>query len=184
MLQAVTPNAPCKVCGKAFIRFSSFESAEEVRAFLDYEAMTGFLYWRAGRGRRIGGKRAGFAMADGYWAVMLKRRRIGAHILVWAWNHGRWPEGVIDHIDHDRGNNRIENLRDVSPSINSQNRSGPEKFNKSGYLGVTARPDGKFEAKIHAGGKDFYLGRYATAHEAHTVYQAAKKLHHPGVSKC
>lgn len=105
---------------------------------------------------------------DGY----TKGRALGvdllAHRVIWAIHNDEWPSGEIDHIDGDPTNNRIENLRDVSSSVNGQNvrRS---KRNSSGRTGVSFNKlQGKWVAYIQTGGKYTYLGQF-------TSFEAAVK---------
>lgn len=58
---------------------------------------------------------------DGYVIIKVKGKQFKAHRIVWLLNHGKFPIGVIDHINRCRTDNRIENLRDVSQSINNKN---------------------------------------------------------------
>ena len=111
---------------------------------------------------------------------MIDEREYSAHRLAWLYVHGAWPTGQIDHINGDRGDNRISNLRDVTPALNTQNQRRAARSNKSsGLLGVTANR-GRWLAQISIGGKSRNLGRYATPEEAHAVYVAAKRVLHAG----
>ena len=85
---------------------------------------------------------------------------------------GSWPSGQIDHIDGNKLNNAIHNLRDVPQSINMQNRYLQRK--KSGLpQGVRVRRDGKFVCSIQ-------IGIYETPAEAGDAYMKAKLLLHSG----
>jgi hypothetical protein len=82
------------------------------------------------------------------------------HRLAWFYVHGKWPIGVIDHIDLNKSNNRIKNLRDTSKSGNEHNR-GVRKDNKSGYKGVFwSSRERKWKAAIKANGKKIHLGTF------------------------
>lgn len=65
-----------------------------------------------------------------------------AHRLIWLYVYGVWPTGEIDHIDQDRSNNRIDNLRDVSKRVNLRNKP-KYKSNRSGVTGVNSLKSGK-----------------------------------------
>ena len=58
------------------------------------------------------------------------------HQLIWIWHYGYVPEGVIDHKDQDKLNNRYQNLRDVSTTCNNRN-IGLRESNTAGIVGVS-----------------------------------------------
>jgi hypothetical protein len=81
--------------------------------------------------------KAGSIDKDGYWQVKLLGRNYRVHRVVWKIINGDIPEGMtIDHIDGNKANNLISNLRVVSNKINSRNR-GVQSNNKTGVVGVT-----------------------------------------------
>jgi hypothetical protein len=95
--------------------------------------------------------------------------------------YGKWPEHVIDHIDGNKLNNRIANLRDVRLAENSQNRIRANRTAKStGVLGVTLTRSGTFRAQLRLSGEVFYLGQYKSPEEAHQVYLQRKREMHKG----
>lgn len=96
-----------------------------------------------------------------------------AHQLAWLLSHDEWPPRNIDHIDMDRANNRLSNLRLATPSQNGANR-GRQKNNSSGLKGVAWNKGAKrWRAQIKANGKRRHLGYFDTAEEAHAAYQEA-----------
>jgi hypothetical protein len=101
------------------------------------------------------------------------------HRIVWAMHHGSEPQGQIDHINGDRTDNRIENLRCVTNGVNSQNLRRAKSHNSLGLLGVVACRD-KFHARITTDGRKTHLGSFATADAAHAAYIAAKRVMHEG----
>jgi hypothetical protein len=83
-----------------------------------------------------------------------------AHRVIFLWMTGRWPFGVIDHIDHDRTNNKWENLRDISAEENARNKA-LRSDNRSGQTGV--RKSGtSWIAQIG----DEYLGSFESFEDA------------------
>jgi uncharacterized protein involved in copper resistance len=85
------------------------------------------------------------------------------------------PDAVIDHINGDRGDNRIENLRDVSIANNLSNQKRPNAGGASGLLGVHLRKDnGKYSAYIKFNRKRTCLGSFNTAEEAGRAYSEAR----------
>ena len=100
-----------------------------------------------------------------------------AHSLVWFYFNGTWPTKVIDHINGDTLDNRIENLRDVSHQQNSWNLQKAKCNSKSGYLGVDWKPDRKkWRAQIRINGAKKLLGYFDAVEDASAAYQDAKNL--------
>lgn len=153
---------------------------ERLRELFDYDESSGLLYWRAKTNRRtVVGSVAGCADGRGYVKVGVDGCKLQAHRVVWAYCTGAWPEREIDHIDGDRSNNRIANLRDVSASVNRQNQRSPQKRNKVGLLGVS-RKRNRFRSAIEIDGAHVALGSYATKEQAHAAYLEAKRKLHQG----
>lgn len=90
------------------------------------------------------------------------------------------PKEQIDHINGNRMDNRIANLRCVSASVNQQNQRRPHRTNSTGYLGVVPVRRGQFRAQIWVSGAAKNLGTFDTPQEAHAVYLHAKRLRHEG----
>jgi hypothetical protein len=127
--------------------------------------------------KTLAGTVAGY-INEGYVNVVVDKRTMRAHRVAWALYYGKYPDDYVDHIDGNRANNRIANLRDVSKAENCQNQRTAQYGNPTGLLGVHPRPGYKFQAVISVGGKNKYLGTYATAGEAHEAYlQAKRQLH-------
>jgi hypothetical protein len=104
-----------------------------------YDPATGLLTWLA-RGdprfdNKMVGKAAGSVRPDGYVAVGFGGKSYLAHRLIWRLVHGEWPEFEVDHINGDKADNRIENLRACTTAENRRNM--PVRKNKtSRYVGV------------------------------------------------
>jgi hypothetical protein len=153
------------------------------RAWLRYEAATGKLYWlQSPRFNVPAGVEARGHGSTKYGRIGFGGRYYHAHNLVWLIVRGEWPAGVIDHINGDKTDNRVENLRDVTPAMNSQNRRQPTRANTTGFLGVTwsgskIKP---YCAQITINGRTQAIGNFATGEEAHKAYVARKRQVHPG----
>ena len=154
-------------------------NAAEVRALLAYDPETGHLTWRVKPSRRVhAGTRAGGHYCRGYEVVSIKRRRYQAHRLIWLVVHGRWPRDVIDHVNGDRADNRLSNLRECSHAENMQNIS-KQPGKSSQFLGVCyiARR-GYWVASITTNGRRTRLGIFSDEAAAYAAYCEAKRKHH------
>ena len=96
--------------------------------------------------------------------------------------HGEWPRFDVDHLNGIRSDNRIENLRDVSPATNAQNERRARITNgSSGLLGVSRSSNGRrWVAGIVLNGQRQHIGTYDTPEEAQTAYLSAKRIMHDG----
>lgn len=153
-------------------------TVEQLRATLSINSDTGEVLRKTDnkRGWRIGDV-AGNVNHAGYRQIQVLGARYAAHRLVWYYFKGEWPSNDIDHINGDRDDNRLENLRDVTGQANRQNLRNPVSGNKSGFLGVSKNGK-KWRAHIKTAGKTTYLGTFDSAELAHAEYVAAKRIHH------
>jgi hypothetical protein len=96
--------------------------------------------------------------------------------------YGKWPEGEIDHINGNKADNRICNLRDVDRSTNQQNAKKAQSNNKSaGLLGVSLHKSrNKFRAQITYDKKRHHIGYFDTAELAYAAYLSEKRRRHAG----
>lgn len=155
-------------------------SIERFREFLAYCPQTGVITWRKSFGRKIrAGVIAGSLTARGYVRVRLDGKRYSGHRLGWFLFYGEWPSGQIDHKDGNQSNNRIDNLRDASGSVNAQNQRSAHANNKLGVLGVR-RNHSRFQAAIKLNGRAIHVGTFDTAEAAQAAYLAAKRRLHQG----
>lgn len=150
---------------------------ERLHELLKYNAETGLFTWvKVRRGCRIGGV-AGCRMKSGYIIIRLDDELFYAHRLVWLYVHGKWPIDQLDHIDGNRANNKLSNLREVSNLENAQNIRGPKSKNRSGFLGVR-KENSKWLAEIKVNYKPIRIGLFATPEEAHEAYILTKRRLH------
>lgn len=146
---------------------------QELKKHINYNPETGVF-------TRVNSTRWDFAGGDtgtGYKRISIKGKTYKAHRLAWLYVTGNMPDGVIDHINGIRDDNRFCNLREVTTKQNAQNMKSARRDNKSGYLGVNVEGS-KFSASIKVDGKKKYLGSYPTPEQAHEAYiQAKRQLH-------
>lgn len=156
---------------------STDTTSERVRELFDYDPETGLFTARTAKGNRLT-KFSGYLRPDGYVDLMVDGAKYRAHRIAWLHVFGKWPEGVIDHIDRNRSNNRLANLRDVTPAYNMHNseRSGT----RGGKAGIERRPSGRFRVKLSVGGKQYTVGTFDSEKEAADAYFSAKYKLHPG----
>lgn len=106
---------------------------------------------------------------DGYIRVRILGKEYRAHRIIWEMLRGPIPEGyLVDHIDGDVYNNKIENLRLATRQQNNANSLG-----KNGLLpkGVTKNPSGKYRARATIMGVTYSLGTFNTVEEASRAVQ-------------
>jgi hypothetical protein len=143
---------------------------EEVKELFDYK--DGELYWKKPLNSTVrkrqyyaSGDKAGKQHSAGYIQITYQSKLYLAHRLIFLWHHGHLPR-VLDHIDGDKHNNKIENLRAATHSENQFNRK-MNSNNKSGYKGVTWNNEcKKWQAVVSYQKKHFYLGMYKDIEDA------------------
>jgi hypothetical protein len=146
---------------------------------ISYDPLTGAFTWKVSRPGCKAGSLAGSVGLHGYLTIRLGRKQIRAHRLAWFLAYGAWPTGEIDHINCNRLDNRLENLRVVDRAGNSQNRRSAHKDSSHGFLGAAWNPQHKrWQAKIVANKVRHHLGYFDTAEAAHEAYMAAKRRLH------
>ncbi|MCK5236051.1 MAG: HNH endonuclease [Deltaproteobacteria bacterium] len=148
---------------------------ERLKEILDYNSETGIFVWIKLSGRRasIGDIAGSFHDGTGYIRIGIDGKNNQAHRLAWLYVYGDLPLGQIDHINHIRTDNRIENLRAVSSQENSRN-CVMRSANTSGFTGVYwSRQRNKWKAQIMIDGKCIYLGSFTTISEAITARSSA-----------
>lgn len=111
---------------------------------------------------------------SGYLAGKLGGRGYRAHRVIYALHHGKWPDGEIDHINGVRDDNRVSNLRDVTPSENMRNQPLPSN-NTSGRLGVSwIEGKKRWRAYISMSRRQVHLGYFTNKDDAIEAREAAE----------
>jgi hypothetical protein len=143
---------------------------------LSYDGLTGEFISLKKRNKLMSKKPFGSLSEHGYWKIGADGHQYYAHRLAWFYVHGAWPKGVIDHIDRNRLNNKIENLRDVTQVENGFNKDTKNPLNKScGLIGVHYhRQQKKWCAQIKHLQRKIYLGLHETPEIAQAAYLEAK----------
>jgi hypothetical protein len=144
----------------------------ELHSLFDYK--DGVLTWKQGRKN---GRVAGSLKPTGYTVVEINNNNIMAHRLVWMMHNGSF-EGFIDHIDGNRSNNKIENLRLATVLQNSWNRKNNSN-NRTGVKGVhQIKATNKYQARICIGNKRLVLGSFEDLELAELVVMEARDKYH------
>jgi hypothetical protein len=162
-----------------------------LRALLVYEKDTGRLYWRrrpvewfkpnslgqmaaANAWNRRYAEQEAFTSTNGggYRNGCVLRVNLKAHRVAWAIHHGRWPSEV-DHLNGDKTDNRLDNLREVTRQINSCNRSR-RSDNSSGAVGVDFYQGRTWRARLHTQGREVVIGYFDTMESAVAARKAAQ----------
>jgi hypothetical protein len=135
----------------------------------------GVLFRKKSLSKGKADKPIGWKENNGYWATNVYGVRYRVHRLVWQFHYGDCP-AILDHIDGNKDNNAIENLRLATKSQNNANR-GAVRTNKLGLKGVCL--DGKkYKSSIKVNGRSQHIGYYDNPLDAHIAYcQKAKELH-------
>jgi len=149
---------------------------EEVKQAFNYA--DGALTWAIRPANRVHiGDKAGFLDNQGYLRVRFKGKLWSVHQLVYLMFHGFVPE-MIDHIDQDKTNNSIENLRSVTRAQNRYNCKA-RRNSVSGVKNVHwHKPSGKYAVKIKANGITHHLGAFADLEFAELLAVEARDKFH------
>ena len=109
---------------------------QKLKELFNYNPETGIFTRKTNVSQcKVGGV-AGSDNGTGGIRMRASGKQYYAHQLAWLYIYGEWPINEIDHINHDRKDNRITNLRHVTHSDNQRNQIKARSNNKCGYLGV------------------------------------------------
>jgi hypothetical protein len=145
-----------------------------VRPIHHFKSTRGMNIWNA----RFPNMIAGCIDSKGYLGVTIDGKLYRSHRIIWKYHNGFDNLTEIDHIDNDRLNNRIENLREANRYQNNYNVK-KHKDNSTGFKGVSYfKSTDKYRAQIKFQKKYFHLGYYNTPEQAYDAYCAASIKHH------
>lgn len=163
-----------------------------LRELIAYDPTTGAMTWQVRAQKWFSTKRscsrwnsiyAGTkalhtAHKDGYRHGEVLGMSCLAHRAAWALSHGEWPD-CIDHINGDRSDNRLANLRSVSKAENARNM-GLSRHSTTGVIGISLR-GARWIARIRSGGRLIQIGTFDSLTEASEARRQAQIEHgfHP-----
>lgn len=159
-------------------KFGEVLTQERLKHFLEYDENTGEFKWKFNRRGLFAGDIAGSVSKDsGYICIRVDKRLYRAHRLAWLYVYGKWPDDCIDHINHNRQDNRICNLREATKQDNQQNLS-MNSANKSGVTGVSFyKAYGKWAAEISVKNEKIFLGYFSKLSDAAKARKNAELLY-------
>jgi HNH endonuclease/AP2 domain len=158
-------------------------SQDKLKEILDYDPSTGIFIWKISASPRSAiGSAAGFVHHTGYHLIKINKKQYPAHRLAWVYMYGSFPVDYIDHINGNKTDNRIVNLRNATNRENQQNQKRHRDGKKAGVYFDTRRK--KWIAIIQINRKRIYIGSFPTESDAHPAYlEAALNLKTEETSK-
>lgn len=154
---------------------------ELIKSKVSYDPATGVFTRLVSSTRKDKiGKPAGTIATNGYVYINIGKKLYSAHRLALALTYGKEPSGHVDHINRNRADNRLVNLREcpTKQKGNAQN-SSLRSDNTSGFVGVHWFPrTSSWQAYINADGKRKHLGYFKDLEAAKNAYALAKRKQH------
>ena len=144
-----------------------------------FNYLNGGLYYTLPIAKRTKvGDRFGWIRSDGYRQGSINSKSYFEHRLIWLYHYGEWPKDQLDHINGNRSDNRVENLREATQNENQRNKRGSAS-GTSQYKGVCwNKPSKKWRAQYRLNGVTYYLGSFDCEVEAAKAYDnAVRNLH-------
>jgi len=137
-------------------------TVERAVELFHYNPKTGDLTRKINSGAHgRAGAVVGYTDSSGYYQVGIDTRSFLVHRVIYLIMTGIWPQEDVDHINHNRKDNRWSNLRPATRAQNSRNRKRPSN-NRSGVIGVYwDKGRSMWRAVIAFNGKNICLGRFA-----------------------
>lgn len=155
----------------------------ELKSLFEYDENTGLFKRIKNIGNAKIGEIAGTITNKGYVRIRVNINRYLAHRLVWLYIHGNFPKNQIDHINGNRADNRLCNLRECSPYENQWNRKIRD-FSESKIKGVKRnKKTNSWEVQITFNKKRLYLGSFKNLDDAKLVIEKARLKYHGEFAK-
>lgn len=152
---------------------------EKIKTHFEYK--DGNLYWKKPTSRTVKiGNLAG-CESNGYRIIRINGKYIYMHQAIYLLFHGYIPK-IIDHVDNNRKNSKIENLREATKAQNAWNAKLNCR-NTSGVRGVSwNKQTKKWRAALMVNGKSLHLGRFSDIQDAENAVKLARKQHYGNYS--
>lgn len=151
---------------------------EKLKSALNYDNETGIFTWKISSNRKIKINSIAGCFVNGYIRIVFNKKRYLAHRLAWLYTYGYMPKQQIDHINGNRSDNRICNLREANASQNQYNKK-LNLNNTSGVKGVVFdKETKKWRVRITVNKKIISLGYYDNLNDAKTVIENSRIQHH------
>ena len=150
---------------------------KNLKEILHYNKNTGVFTWKNHPARNIKNNTIAGSTTREYISIRINGKHYSAHRLAWLYVYGYMPESYIDHINRSKHDNRIKNLREVSPQCNNRN-AGISQNNKTGINGICKhklKSGWKWRADIMVDRKQVYLGLFKSFTEAVKARWEAEK---------
>jgi len=158
-------------------------SQREVQEMFHYQYETGELIRRDQRGNQFKGTEVGCNDTFGYKRIRIKGNLFKVHQIVWLYVYGIMPSMEIDHINGDRSDNRVCNLRLATRDVQVQNRN-PGIGESYGLRNIRLRESGTYEVEYRMFRKRHKVGNFTTLEDAQkALYEHKKANNHPDVTR-
>lgn len=163
-----------------------YYDVDYIRNNMRYNPETGILTWAKRKAGRALGREIGSFDKDGYLVARRKvlydgkphYERYCVHRIAWIWAYGSEPVDQLDHINGDKSDNRLVNLREANTPENMRN-VGKQSHNTSGLKGVSwHKLRRKWRADIKVSQQQVFLGLFDCPAAASFAYQVAADTHH------
>lgn len=142
-----------------------------------FEYDNGELYWKVKKGRSVVGKKVGCEDGKGYKVVMVNRKQYRVHRIIYLMHHGILPD-CLDHINNNKADNRIENLRPATVAENAMNQK-IRSTNKSGVKNVCwHKYSKKWTVYFWVNNNNKVFGYYDSLEKAKSVAMKVRKELH------